>query len=280
LEPPMSEQLGVERRDDDSRAVLLLLLRDALEQVGEVRRVTLHTVERRVRLIRTLRAQVDVAAAHAPQLQTARPADLVEFEVPLVARVALVAAPDLHRGAGIAYQRGDRAARGSTRSLGDAICVVRRPRRLRAAAGFRGVVVPLCVESLRPERNVAVHAERTAGTGEMRVGEKVTEPGVGEMLRDAAASSLAGAIGALGQPAPLRRHSEQTTVLLLADGQLQPDALVAGEEREVAVRGRGSDDLEAAPLLEAPKSGNQVLVDLPEQGLQPREPRPPEVHQR
>src|SRR5438105_12042562 len=232
-----------------SRAALLLLLRDALEQVGEVRRVTLHTVERRVRLVRTLRSQVDVAAAHAPQLQAARPADLVELEVPLVARVALVAAPDLHRGAGIAYQRGDRAARGSTRSLGDAICVVRRPRRLRAAAGFRGVVVPLRVESLRPERDVAVGAQRGAGAGEMRVGEKVAEPGVGEMLLDAAASSLAGAIGALRQPTPLRGDAEQTTVLLLAHRQLQPDALVTGQERQVAVRGRGSDDLQAAALL-------------------------------
>src|SRR2546430_7509861 len=70
LEPPVSEQLGVEGRDDDSRAVPSLLLRDAVEQVGEVRRVTRHAVERRARLVWALRAQVNVGAAHAPQLRS------------------------------------------------------------------------------------------------------------------------------------------------------------------------------------------------------------------
>src|SRR2546430_14656358 len=96
LEPPVSEQLGVERRYDATGAVPSLLLRDALEQVGEMRCVICRAIERCARLVRTLRAQVDVGSAHAPELQAARPADLVELEVPLVARVALVPAPDLH----------------------------------------------------------------------------------------------------------------------------------------------------------------------------------------
>src|SRR5881275_1808567 len=95
LEPPVSEQLGVERRDDDTGAVLPLLLRDALQQVGEMRRVICRAIERCARLVRSLRAQVDVGSAHPPQLQTARPADLVELEVRLVAGVALMPAPDL-----------------------------------------------------------------------------------------------------------------------------------------------------------------------------------------
>src|SRR2546430_11430942 len=66
-------------------------------------------------------------------------------------------------------------------------------------------------------------------------------------------ASLAGAIGALRQPTPLRRDAEQTTVLVLAHRQLQPDALVTGQERQVALRGRRSDDLPAAPPLEPAK---------------------------
>src|SRR5437763_1601089 len=130
-----------------------------------------------------------------------------------------------------------------------------------------GAVLPLRVESLRPEWDVAVGAERAAGTGEVSVGEEVAEPGIGEMLLDAAASSLAGAIGALRQPTPLRRDAEQTTVLVLAHRQLQPDALVTGQERQVAVRGRRAHDLQAAPLLEPAKRRDQVLVDLAEQCL-------------
>ena len=69
-------------------------------------------------------------------------------------------------------------------------------------------------------------------------------------------------------------------MLLAAHHKLQSDAFVAGEERQVAVRGRRSDDLEAAPLLEAPEGGDQVRVDRPEQRLQAVEPRLPERDQR
>src|SRR5438128_4336109 len=171
----------------------------------------------------------------------------------------LVPAPDLHGRARIPHQRGH----GTAAAAGDAIRLVRRARRRRAAAGLRRVVVPLRIEPLGTERDVAVGAERAAGTGEMGVGEEVAEPGVREMLLDAAPPLLARAIRALRQPAALRRDPEQTTVLVLAHRQLQPDALVAAEERQVPVRGRGPDDLEAALLLETAEGGYQVLVDLP-----------------
>src|SRR5438034_7496710 len=114
----------------------------------------------------------------------------------------------------------------------------------------------------------------------MGVGEEVAEPGVREMLLDATPVPGPRPIGALRQPAPLRRDSEQTTMLLPAHRQLQPDALVTCEQRQVAVRGSGADDFQAALLLEAPKGGHQVPVDLPEQCLEPGEPRPPELHRR
>src|SRR2546422_8665452 len=66
------------------------------------------------RLVRALAAQVHVRAADAPELQAAGPPDLVKLEVPLVAGVALVSAPDLHGRAGVAHQRRDGGARTAT----------------------------------------------------------------------------------------------------------------------------------------------------------------------
>src|SRR2546427_2823549 len=80
---------------------------------------------RRRRLVRTFAAQVHVRAGDAPQLQAAGPTDLVKLEVPLVAGVALVPAPDLHGRAGVAHQRRDRGAHTAT---GDAVRPIGRAR--------------------------------------------------------------------------------------------------------------------------------------------------------
>src|SRR5437899_2087900 len=110
------------------------------------------------RLIRTLRAEVHVRAADAPELQAARPTDLVKLEVPFAAR----------------------------------------------------------------------------------------------------------AIGALGQPAARRSDPEQAPVLLPAHRELESDAFVPAEERQVAVRRCGPHDLETAPILEPTKRSDQISLDSPE----------------
>src|SRR3989441_2137390 len=140
------------------------------------------------RLVGALPAQVHVRTAHAPQLQAAGPADLVELEVPLVARVALVPAPDLHRGARVAHQRRDRRLHAAT---GDPVRPVGRARGPGATFGRgRGPrIVPLGVEPLRAQRNLAVGAEWAARTREMRIGEEVAKPRVRQVLLDAAARS-------------------------------------------------------------------------------------------
>ena len=145
--------------------------------------------------------------------------------------------------------------------------------------------MPFRVEPLRAQGDLAVRAERAARVREMSVGEEIAKPRVRQVLLDAAAHIFspplaARAIGALRQPAAHRRDSEQAPVLLLAHGELQPDAFVPTEERQVAVRRRGSDDLETTLLLQAAKGGDEICVDSPEQRLQATEPRPPEVHER
>src|SRR6266704_2947386 len=83
-------------------------------------------LERGRRLVWALGAEVYVPTAHPPQLEAARPADLVELEVRFVARVAVVPAPDLRGGAGVPYERRDLAARATTgdpiRAIGRARC--------------------------------------------------------------------------------------------------------------------------------------------------------------
>src|SRR5437667_9529323 len=78
-------------------------------------------LDRGRRLVGALGAEVYAPAAHPPQLEAARPADLVELEVRFVARVAVVPAPDLRGGAGVPYERRDLAARATT-EIGRASC--------------------------------------------------------------------------------------------------------------------------------------------------------------
>src|SRR6266853_132668 len=68
LEPPVPEQLGIERRHDNAVRVGLLL-REAVEQMNEVGGMLLRPLMGHRRLVRALPAQVDVRTAHAPQLQ-------------------------------------------------------------------------------------------------------------------------------------------------------------------------------------------------------------------
>src|SRR5215210_3240982 len=95
----------------------------------------------------------------------------------------------------------------------------------------------------------------------MRIHEEVAEARIAEVLLDAPANSGAGsggpglpraawAIGALRKPAAGGGAAEQPPVLGRSDGELKPDALVAGKERQEAVSRGGADDLQAAGRFE------------------------------
>src|SRR5256712_2223539 len=159
-----------------------------------------------------------------------------------------------------------------------------RARRPHASSGRGPGIVPLRIDSLRAQGNLAVGAERAARAREVSVGEEVANPRVRQVLLDATPHLFptplaARAIGALGQPATQRGDAEQAPVLLLAHRELQPNAFVPTEQRQVAVRGSRSDDLEAALLPQAAKRGDEISVDSPEQLAQAGEPPPPLVHE-
>src|SRR3989442_748 len=99
------------------------------------------------RLVRALAAQVHVRAADAPELQAAGPPDLVKLEVPLVAGVALVSAPDLHGRAGVAHQRRDGDGRTPAASI--------PPGRRRTGAGAPAGPPPAAAGCFRPDRAAA-----------------------------------------------------------------------------------------------------------------------------
>ena len=134
-------------------------------------------------------------------------------------------------------------------------------------------------------------AERPSGGGEVRVHEEVLKAGVGQMFLDASPHSGAGRGGpglprsprpirALRQPASLGGSAEEAPVFRNTDRELEPDTFVAREQREIAVRGRRADDLDAARRLECAERRDEILVDGVKQIAKPGQPIPPEFHQR
>src|SRR6266550_543338 len=120
LEPPVTEQLGVEWRDHDVARLPVLAdflrigQRDTAEQLHEVGCVVGRTPARGGWVIRLLVAEVDVVARDAPQLEAARPPNLMEFQVGAVPGVSSVATPHLERGYGIAHERSHRGRTAAT----------------------------------------------------------------------------------------------------------------------------------------------------------------------
>jgi hypothetical protein len=152
-----------------------------------------------------------------------------------------------------------------------------------------GLLVPVGEYAARTNLLSALFSAAGAGGFFLVVHESLrhTEPR-GRILISAAAAIIGAftftnwqnSTGALRQPAPLRRPAEQPAMLRSADGELEPDALVAREERQEPV-GRGrADDLDPARRLEGAERADQIAVDVVEQLPQPAEPFPPEGHLR
>src|SRR5205814_201423 len=152
--------------------------------------------------IALLPAEVHAAAGDAPEPQAVGPADLVEFEVPLIAGVALGTRPYQARRLGVAHQR-EQIVGPAFRGC-DAIRDVRRA--LTRDRNGIDVGVPECLTSAH----------------QVRIDEEIAIPGGGEVLVRPGAIGLrpcagwsprsAGAIGALGQPAAGRRAAEEPLV--------------------------------------------------------------------
>ena len=87
-------------------------------------------------------------------------------------------------------------------------------------------------------------------------------------------------VGALRQPAARRRPAEEPAVLRRPDRELEPDALVAREQRQEPVRRRRPDDLELARGLEGAERRHEVAVHRLEQPAEPGQALAPVRDQR
>jgi hypothetical protein len=87
-------------------------------------------------------------------------------------------------------------------------------------------------------------------------------------------------VGTFRQPTALRRSAEDAAVLGHANCQLKTDALIARQQWQVSVGGRGADDLDSAGRLECAERTDEIVIDAVEQVAQTVEPLSPELDQR
>ena len=165
----MPKQLRVERcRHDRKRRSRRASALDALGRVaqdaGEMVRMICGGRAGGRRVVALFTAEVDPASGHTPQPQAVGPADLVELEVPLVARISLRARPHLARGTRIADERIQILGGGAPFRRCDAVGDVGRP--LTGGGNVVHIGVP----------------ERCPRTHEMCVDEEVAIARRGEML--------------------------------------------------------------------------------------------------
>src|SRR5215210_2782196 len=71
LKPPVPEQLGVEGSNYDAFTILRLPVRDSLQQLAEMVRVTARAIACRIRLIQLLVSEIHTRPGDPPQLEPA-----------------------------------------------------------------------------------------------------------------------------------------------------------------------------------------------------------------
>src|SRR5205809_5406593 len=174
---------------------------------------------------------------------------LVELEVCILTRVAVLAAPDLQRGPRVADER-DRCPGAATRR--NAIGRVGRARL--GSRHRRGRLVAWRLE----RHEISVEEDRRARRDEMRVGDEILEPVRREQLLDAGPDPAYAAAVAPARRGPLvarpiRAFRQADTAWRLAEvaavgrdggAELEGVGVVVAEERGVAVaRGVGNVDV-------------------------------------
>ena len=254
LEPPVAEELGVERRDDDALATLALAGRRCRRAGARSGPRAPARARRRLRPGRRAACRPDprCGAGHPPELESAGPAHLVELEVRAVARVALEPAPDLHGRARVPHVR--------RRRRPSAVAPPGRPGRASAAAQSVGRVPGRlddgsALAGSPRGRAGGPAAARWASTKKKRNPASARCSSMPRRIpqRGARGPGLpwtARAVGAFGQPAALRGRARTAGGARRAHRELEADALVAREQRQEAVRGGRADDLEPARRLE------------------------------
>src|SRR5437867_3597637 len=114
LEPPVAEELGVVGRADDGRPGGAGRGERGRHELDEVAGLEAHLLRGERGVVGDLAAEVAGAVRDAPEAQPAGEVLLVELEVRVVPRIAVLAAPDLEGGLRVA-EEGDRRPGAATR---------------------------------------------------------------------------------------------------------------------------------------------------------------------
>ena len=107
LVPPVSEQLGIERRHDDRFARGTGSHRVAPKHPVHVAGMAPRPRSRDVGLVRLLEPEIRLRMRDAPELESAGEPDLVKLEVAPVPREPTVTTPDLPGRERVAHERDD-----------------------------------------------------------------------------------------------------------------------------------------------------------------------------
>ena len=181
LIPPVSEELGVERRGKDGRVVFAqAILKRRLHDGHEVLGVVSGTGGRALRAVGCLEGEIGLGMGDLPVTVAAGPALLMEVEVVAVAGIALVAAPDLETGFGVTREGRDRmsAGKGSIDVIGVVVSAAPGERYLDGRGG-----------SDRASCDIGLVGVEVNGLfNEMAVDEEELDPSLGKGLLDADAA--------------------------------------------------------------------------------------------
>ena len=221
--------------------------------------------------------------AHPPQLQATRIVLFMEVQIPPVARVADLLAPHQTAGVGVAQQN---LGRSRPAARGDPVGVMRRERDGRA---------PACpTVQIRHQRGIG--SVRQAGEDALNGlpvnTEKRQAAGRHVLLKPAPQRAVLLAVGANRRKpvvawtiAAFRQpHAGRATakVGFVAGGrqpQLQANALLAGQQGQIAVGRRRGQQFDVAVFHQLPKGGQQIAVKSPPLGKPGAVQALPVIHQ-
>jgi hypothetical protein len=257
----------------------------ARARVSEVIRLEADLLGGRVRIVDRLGAEVAQVVGDPPEPEPSREVLLVELEIHVVARIAVLAAPHLQGGPGVAEERHGLAV---ASPRGDRVRKVRRPCLTR-----RHALGGLALGVLLQWKEVTIEEDRLAGRDQVGIGHEILKPVHRQHLLDpgphAALAPALGpgrrrplvprTVGALREPDAPRCPAEVPAVCLDGGPELEVNRLVTRQERQVAV-GRGAgDDLDVAGTLEIGEGAGNIAPDPPVHLPHPLEELLPEVGQ-
>ena len=211
----------------------------------------------------------DPPVAQAERLLLLHDELLVELQVPFVARIPVLAAPDLMPRRRVAPEN----SKHWVFQLARRVHQVRVIRRVRPVFDLDGLLLELLVQLFERPELVSVDAQRLAPVQQAPLHEEVGDAVLGQKLVHAFAEDgfvrhvrhghrgrplVAGPVGALGQPVAARSPPEMALVRLNARLHLRLQTRILRQQGRIAVCRAAGDDLNMPRVLKRPERADDV----------------------